>query len=221
MALKLYRYFDKVEYLESFYRRGEVMFNTLSYFLAIEDDGRRDETENLNIYSPAGGLICTNVRTKEQTVLPAALISKIPRADRIYIYCTSTEYSSKKYRDFKAIGCAEIADAEEFRKRIERAIRQPHHNMKNKSVLAGKVEYYDPQLPPGARYAFTDMIVMAKPKKYADEAEYRFAFSKDKDAFSAPIDYTISTMLPSPVHAGKGKLLYLGDLSDIIELRYR
>lgn len=58
MGLTLYKYVPKI-YAERFLAKGEVLFRSLSYFLACEHDERGDDTEGIRVYEPARGLEIT------------------------------------------------------------------------------------------------------------------------------------------------------------------
>src|SRR5690606_811202 len=105
----LYRYFSDKEHLRKFMERGEVYINSLSYYLTCESESRRDPSEDANIYAPESGLVITNQTTGMTFTVPAQLISKVGGADRIFVFCASTQLSDHLYRKFAAAGCVRIS----------------------------------------------------------------------------------------------------------------
>lgn len=196
--------------------KGEVFFNTLSYFLSCEDLARRDANEGTNIYKPPDGLEVTNVTTNQKFKDHRGLISRIKHPERVFVFCTSLELSDNLFKKFSASGCAEISDVKELSNRISRHLRRSAHKIKNKEILSGRVEYYNFGDKPEARYACPDQIIMSKSENFSDEKEYRIAFAKDANAFEVNnVDYYLSNSLTSYIKIGKPKKLSLGDLTDI------
>jgi len=92
-------------------------------------------------------------------------------------------------------------------------------SIKNKTLLADTVVYYDHSAPPENRYAFPELIVMSKTKYFEDEKEYRFAFSRDKNAFEQnKIRYSITKNILQSDNQIHFKEIKLGDLSDICKI---
>ena len=85
----LFKYFSKHEYAENFISKGEVYFNSLSYFLSCEEVSKRDLYEDVNVYKPVNGLQVTNVNSHEKFVDPRTLISRLNKPIEFCI-CTST-----------------------------------------------------------------------------------------------------------------------------------
>jgi hypothetical protein len=215
----VFKYFGQKQHLESFARKGEVMFNTLLYFLSCEDEARRDYLEDSNIYRPSNGLQITLTKTQQKLTDPRALISKVKNPHRVFIFCSSTENSDYLYKKFSAVGCVEIFNLNEFKKRVLRAIKQPIHNIKNQTLLADTVSYYDHEQESGTRHACPDQIIMSKLMNFSEEKEFRFAFAKDKNAFDVNnVDYLLSSGIVPSNLAGNGKKLTLGDLTDIVRV---
>ncbi len=211
-----FKYFSQESYLDGFLKNGEVFFNTLSYFLSCKDPARRDETEDSNIYKPADGLQITLTERQQQLVDHRGLISKVKNAHRIFVFCTSLELSEELSKKFCSVGCVEIFDIEEFKIRLKKRIKSPAHNIKNKELLSGKVDYYNLAQESDTRHACPDQIIMSKIEHFSDEKEYRIAFAKDANAFAVNnIDYYLAN---SPIPSSKEgipKKLILGNLTDI------
>lgn len=219
----IYKYFSKQCHLQSFLENGEVYFNSLSYFLSCDDESRRDKNEDVTLYRPKSGLVGNHVTTARPFTLPAHhLISRVNASDSIFVFCTSAEVSIRLYQKFNAEGCIEISNLEEFKERLQAKINEfvDGGYGANRTLLAGHIEYYDSTESPGARHACPDRIVMAKTDYFSDEAEFRFAFAKDQNAFDVNnVRYSISSELDTPNVANHHLTLRLGSLTDICQVR--
>ena len=195
------------------------MFNPLSYFLSCEDESRRDYLEDSNIYKPSDGLQITLTRTQQKLTDHRALISKVKNPNSVFVFCTSTENSDYLYKKFSAVGCVEILNLDAFKKRILRVIKKPIHNIKNQTLLADSVSYYDHEQESGTRHACPDQIIMSKLTNFSKEKEFRFAFAKAKNAFDVNnVNYSLSHEIVPSNSAGNGKKLTLGGLTDIVRI---
>lgn len=218
---RIYKYFGEKKHLNSFLEDGEVYFNSLSFFISCEDKSRRDNEEGTCIYRPTGGLLVTNLTTQKTFTLPGQFNSKIKSPDRIFVFCVSNDLSKDLYQKFRAQGCIEILDAEEFKRRLQSQITEAHRQGKlgSDQLMAGPVSYFPLNEEPGTRHACPDQIVMAKSEDYKDEKEFRFAFSLDAGAFDVNnVEYSLS---PSSVPTNSGlasQTFRLGSLVDICKV---
>ena len=216
MPHSIFKYFSQKQHLDSFLKNGEVLFNTLSYFLSCEDPTRMDELEDSNIYKPTDGLQITLTKSQQQLVDHRGLISKVKNPHRVFVFCASLKLSEKLSSKFCSVGCVEIFDVKEFVGRIKRRIKKPAHNIKNQELLSGKVDYYNLAQEPGARHACPDQIIMSKIESFSDENEYRIAFAKDANAFAVNnVNYYLANSPIPSTNVGTPKKLILGDLTDI------
>lgn len=215
----LFKYFSKHEYAENFISKGEAYFNSLSYFLSCEEVGKRDLYEDANIYKPINGLQITNVSSNVKSVDLRSLISKLKSPHRVFVFCTSTVLNEQLWKKFNSVSCVEITNREKFKQRIAKAIVKPILRLKNKTLLAGEVEYFNSQDEPGTRHACPDQIVMSKIDEFSHEKEYRFAFAIDKEAFDVDnVSYSLAYDVESPTYTIDYKVIRLGNLSDICRL---
>lgn len=214
-----FKYFGQKSHLDAFLKNGEVFFNTLSYFLSCEDPTRRDETEDSNIYMPLDGLQITLTKSHQQLVDHRGLFSKIKNGHRVFVFCSSLELNEKLFQKFCSFGCVEIVDLKQFSNRIKKAIRNPVHQIKNRELLSGKVEYYDLTQQSGVMHACPDKIIMSKINQFSDEKEYRIAFAKDANAFAVNnVDYYLANSPIISAKVGTPKKLILGNLMDIARI---
>ena len=219
---KIFKYFKNSTFQNQFVDLGEVYFNSLSYFLTCEDSARRDITEPLNVYRPDSGLKI-NITDSEKTLTDQRfLISQIKNPHRVFIFCTSLEFSGHLQKKFDASGCVEIYDLSEFKKRLQKALiyKSRLGLIKNKTLLSDKIQYYEVKNEPKARHACPDQIIMSKPfDDFSDEKEYRFAFSRDKDAFNVNnVQYLLSPQIPLTTWPNSHQVLRLGSLRDICKI---
>jgi hypothetical protein len=215
----LFKYFSKHEYAENFISKGEVYFNSLSYFLSCEEVSKRDPYEDVNVYKPVNGLQVTKVSSHEKFVDPRTLISRLNNPHRIFVFCTSAVLNEQLWKKFNSVSCVEITNREKFKERIAEAIVKPILRLKNKTLLAGEVEYFNSQDEPGTRHACPDQIVMSKIDEFSHEKEYRFAFAIDKEAFDVDnVSYSLAYDVESPTYTIDYKVIRLGNLSDICRI---
>lgn len=217
----LYKYFGHKNHLENFIEHGEVYLNSVSYFLNCEENSRRDETENLNVYRPINGLIVNSSITGQTFTVPLQLNSQIYGTDRIFVFCMSSQYSAQLNHKFRAYGCVEIADVEAFKERLRLKIKT-HLGINDLSkdiFLSGPISYYDSADEPGTRHACPDQIVMAKPKAFSDEQEYRFVFTEDAALFQVnQVKYSLSSGTLQSQDKHSHLILRLGSLADICRI---
>lgn len=218
----IYKYFHNLDFQKIFLERGEVYFNSLSYFLSCEDKNRRDAVEDSSLYRPAEGLEIT--KAFSQTFLdPRTLISKVKRPERVFVFCTSTELNDNLYKKFHANACIEISNLEEFNRRLIVALHKKMKlgTVKNGTLLSGAVDYYHHEDEPGIRHACPDQIIMSKIADpfFTIEKEYRFAFAKDKNSFDVNnVDYFLTSQIPPFTGQHTHQIFTLGNLSDICRI---
>jgi len=180
MTPTLYKYLP-YQYAEAFVTNGEVLFRSLSYFLACEHDERGDDLEGARIYKPATGLEITK-QTGERLRWQGSFRSSVKEPDKVFIFSTSTLLSADLARNFQADACVEIADVGTFVARLRTALRRKPRAKLN-TLIHGKVTYYRTENPPEEVWALPRRIVMHKPQRFAYQSEYRFAFSIKTNAF--------------------------------------
>lgn len=180
MVQSLYKYLP-YQYAERFVSKGEVLFRSLSYFLACEHDERGDNMEGIRVYEPQTGLEITK-QTGEKLRMKGAFRSSVKEPDKIFIFSTSTLLSIDLAQKFQADACIEIAGIGTFMARLRTALRRMHR-AKLKTLIHGKVTYYRTENPPEEVWALPDRIVLHKPQRFARQQEYRIAFSTRADAF--------------------------------------
>ena len=214
MPLTLYKYLP-LQYAEPLVANGEVLFRSLSFFLACEHDGRGDDLEGTRAYEPATGLEITK-QTGEKFRMQGSFRSSIKEPDKLFIYSTSTQLNKDLALKFESNACVEIADIDTFVARLRTALRRKPQ-AKPKTLIHGKVTYYRTENPPEEVWALPERIVMHKPGRFADQCEYRFAFSTKADAFEFEnVNLTLVTGRPARLPPGSYPymLLKLGEMSD-------
>ncbi len=202
MALTLYNYIPQ-RYAEAFVERGEVLFRSVLYFLASED-ARRDELEAMHQYAPVRGLDITNHTQRfRKTILGSSMRSSVKHPEQVFVFCASHVLTSELAVRFSADACIEIADAEKLSARLRGVLRWTPH-VKMRTFRAGPVTYYSTAEPPGTTWALPDEIIMHKRRQlFAEEQEYRFAFSCKANVFDFQnANYVVATGPPPIVPKG-------------------
>ena len=181
VSRSLYKYIPR-QHADPFVQRGEVLFRSLLYFLASED-ARADELEGTHEYAPVGGLEITNhTQGWKRTTPGSSFRSSVKNPDKLFVFCTSQAFERDLAVKFGCDTCVEIADAEKFVLRLRGALR-PHPRVKLNTLRCGPVKYYLTDNATETVWPLPDKIIMHKRDAFADEAEYRFAFSLKADAF--------------------------------------
>ncbi|MFH1743516.1 MAG: hypothetical protein ABIH23_31310 [bacterium] len=215
MALTLYKYLQH-QYAKRFVVNGEVLFRSLSFFLACEHDERGDDLEGTRTYEPATGLEITK-QTGEKLGWQGSFRSSVKEPDKLFIFSTSTLLSADLALKFQDDACVEIADVGKFVDRLRTALRRKPR-AKVETLIHGPVTYYRTENPPEEVWALPERIVMHKPERFADQCEYRFAFSTRADAFEFEnVNVTLVRGQPArhlPGSYPEDMLLKLGLMSD-------
>ena len=202
----IYKYFDQEQYCDDFLNKGRVLFRHLSYFLTCENKRLQDETEHLRVYQPSGGLtLKIEGRVVDATIPDGAMVFKISNPEKIFIYCTSIQFSPDLFQRFNAKFCIKI-DREKFDYHIDKQLKRKFKW--GYKYLKDTIVYYNRSLPDEIReginilYSTPEKIVFSKPLEFTDESEFRFAFSQDKNIFNVdnlqyfPVNYPLKTSEP-------------------------
>lgn len=176
----IYKYLPE-KYVDNFIKNGAILFRSLSYFRDYEDaQVRGDEFEGTRIHRPQNGLEITLAETQQKIMLPHTFESAA-NEDDIFIFCLSTIFSSELAAQFNATACIEITTPGRFIGGIKAAI-QRRPSIKDKTLVHGKVNYYEKHDPSPIEWALPDKIAMSKLSTYSGQHEFRIAFAVN-DAF--------------------------------------
>lgn len=217
-----FRYFSNVAYQDNFLNQGEIYFNSLAYFLSCEDNARRDTNEGTSVFQPLQGLEVNNLTRGSKFKIMAPMNSSAQNLNRVFVYCLSLSKSSILFDQFKSQSCVCINDLDEFQNRIVRQLIGPLRRIHRNSIHVGHVNYYDPNEPPGTRWALPERIVMSKTNSYASESEYRIAFALDRDTFkfeNVEIQLGQKSMPKGAVFAHRK--IFVGSVRDICTVHNR
>lgn len=175
MEQSLFRYIPE-EYVESFIKRGEILFRSLSYYRDYEDQNiKGDEYEGTKIHLPIDGLKITKVDTGEEIPL-AHTFESTAKEDDIFVYCLSATSSGILAERFETKTCIEILKPMLFIGLIQAALnRRP--SIKNKHLAHGLVKYYERHEPPIIDWALPERIALSKLSSFLWQDEYRIAFA--------------------------------------------
>lgn len=199
-----------------------MLFRSLAYFRDYEDAETRqvigDRYEGTQTSMPEGGIIA---RARETGVAvkfidPFAFNAVVDAGD-ILVFCVSHSFTPELVRDFGAIACVEIVNKSGFFQRLIPALPP------NAKFASGSVEYYDNARGPDALKellaASPEKIVRSKLRHFANQDEYRFAFSETTALNAGNARYCLREFRPAPdPNEHHSKLLQLGSLRDICKL---
>jgi hypothetical protein len=166
----LFKYFSERRWAEAFLN-GEILFRSLSYFRAYEDEEvRGDRYEGVSVFRPEGGLKINNLTQGRTMVLQDHAFESAANQDEIFVFCSSLSPSDDLRKRFKATTCIEVRNIKTFCERVKAALPP------NATFWGQKVEYYDHTEGNNPRWALPETIIMSKLKHYAWQREYRLAF---------------------------------------------
>ena len=176
----LYKYLSGA-YAKEMIEKGLLLFRNLSYFRQFEDSKRGDFYEGMHRDHPDNDITLTNL-TKGFSVKGDFTVINEVSYDSIYIYCMSTIYDSILFREFNCDTCIEIADVDEFIRRIRRKVlSRPFTNAKF-GLMSGNVYYYRENAPAPIDLNDPRQIPFAKDVRYQGQQEYRIAFGRGKES---------------------------------------
>jgi hypothetical protein len=151
--------------------RGEVFFNSLSYFCSREEGSvRGDRNEGTSRYQPSGGLVGFNHTQWRSMILPNHAFNATALLDEIFIFCASEIFTQELQERFGAVACIEIRNIESICRRVRRVLPS------KAAFFNRRVTYYNPTKGPMERWALPDLIATSKTDDYAWQREYRFIF---------------------------------------------
>ena len=208
------------QYLETFLKKGELLFRSLSYFQDIEDKSRGDEFEGTNLYKPDSALELTKVETGEKILLPEASFQSSVNRDDIFVFCASTVLSNELATEFKSNVCVEITNIPKFLSGI-RASLAIRPSIKDKNLLFGEVNYYEQQNTPITTWALPDKITMSKLITFQKQKEFRFAFAVNNAFHISNTSQTIqigNQTLRTKLHTYPEKILKIGNITNICKI---
>lgn len=155
---------------------GVFLFRALSYFQDYEDDlVRGDKYEGVLKHSRSEGIRINNLTTGQSFNAPWYFESKVD-AENVFVFCASKKLCWDLGKEFKSDVCVELTNLEQIIIKLQSAVRKNKKIKPNKLFHQG-VEYYSEEDAPGIKWAFPEEIAMRKLSDFADQEEYRFAFS--------------------------------------------
>jgi hypothetical protein len=101
----------------------------------------------------------------------AALLNRV-NADRVLVFCLSTQFDEHLFYEFSAGTCIEIVDPVEFLRRISRVIARQQRFVSS-GLLHRPVVYYAPNKALEGDVRDVRFIPFVKHFSYAHQAEYR------------------------------------------------
>lgn len=196
MRHALYKYFSERRWADQFLE-GEILFRSLSYFRAYEDQVRGDVNEGASVYRPPQGLIIHNQTRGTTSVLPNSAFVSAAKQNEIFVFCLSRANSAALAEEFKAVTCVEVRDIPSFCSRVEAALPQ------GATFLAKRVVYYDSAEGGDPRWALPDRIAISKLKSYEQQQEFRLVFTLNEAFAFENVDTRLvfgegSTTRPAP-----------------------
>ena len=217
-----FKYFSELRHAEQFLD-GKVFCQTAAFFRDYEDAQAQqiigDEYEGARLYRSLNGLEINNLTRNQSFVLNAGM-ECLTKAHEIYIFCMSLSLSYFLKKEFKAVACAEILYPRAFICRWLNALpEEAKHEGKH---VARRVGYYRPEDVPGNVWAFPDLIITTKLRRFEYQNEYRLAYTTT-DAFAfenCTYQLVDRKARPSPKpEEHLNETLELGNLRDICRLQ--
>ena len=160
--------------------RGSLRFGTLAYYRCIEDKQvRGDRNEGGTAFSPARGVLITKEGTDTPVLLEGYRVESDTKVNEIFVCCLSKSISKALVAELGAVAYVEITDVRRFCARVTSALEGATLGGKPGRERVGRgVEYYDPDLPFGSRWAVPDLIASAKLNSFRRQDEFRLLYSR-------------------------------------------
>ena len=170
---RLYKYLPS-RFVDSFVKRGDVLFRNLAYFRKIEDRGRSDLLEGLHMDYPDTPITIRTVDGRLRWQGRAAFLNSI-NSQRLFIFCLSEIFDGSLFEEFRVDACVEIVNPPEFIRRCRVAVGK-QFRFRDSSLLHGVTFYYMPNRPAPIDVTNPRQIAFCKHEAYAYQREYRLAF---------------------------------------------
>lgn len=219
--LSLFRYLPE-QFEETFVKRGEVFFRSLSYYRDLEKDGvRGDQFEGTKVHRPNDGLRITKVETGEVIHFPKHTFQSTANEDYIYVSCMSMEFSPQIASRFGTKVCVEILDSGKFISRLQKAITKVLGSNIAKQMVHGEVKYYTHNDPPMGDWALPEKIALSKLKDFEWQKEFRIAYPTNNafDVENVRVQIAPLGDRATSLQSAYPKRIYpLGDLSSICKV---
>jgi hypothetical protein len=192
--VKIFRYFQDLQYAERLIERGEIMFSSLSHFRDLEGDSSRGDINEGNLrYRPAPALNLIMEGGRNVEMRGFEFRSRVNQ-DAIFICCFSQVETLQLRQAFDASCVVEILDHMKLISKIRQKVRLRSALDRN-TVLSGPIDYREPVEAPIVDWAFPERIAFIKDPTFREQAEFRIAVGL-KGAFAIEnVDLTIS-----PIH---------------------
>lgn len=179
--MTLYKYLP-AKYLKSTVEQGKILFRNLAYFKKDESAQRGDPWEGLHRDNPDHDCELTVLKSGKTIAGDFSLLREID-CENVFVFCLSQEFSKKLYYKFDSDVCIEMADINEFVKRIRKQVIPKLSTNKKAGVLHKPVHYYASNKPAEFNVSDPFEIPFAKDEFFTDQDEYRIVFGKGKKAF--------------------------------------
>ncbi len=171
---QLYKYLPS-RYVDSFVKQGIVLFRNLAHFRKSEDIGRRDLLEGLHLDYPDNPVTIQARHGSGWFRGRAAFLNSI-NTQRLFVFCLSEILAGSLFKKFSSDACVEILNPLEFIRRCRVAVGKKFY-FRDSGLLNGPVSYYAPNRPAPIDVTNPRRLAFCKHESYADEHEYRLAFS--------------------------------------------
>lgn len=211
----LFKYVTEEKYATDLIENGNIFMQTLSNFHRYEDENvRRDEDDGRLHYAPEGGLPLT-FEGKDPAIWDGWRFVSSVKADRVYVYCLSTEKSEELAEKFESPFCVEIHSPPALFGRLMRNVRL-RSQLERKRLHHGPVDYRALDAAPIVDWALPEKVAFVKPPEWAWQREYRMLIGK-KGAFDVEnVDLTLESgpQKRAVFPVMEPLILSLGDLSN-------
>jgi hypothetical protein len=219
--MSLFKYFSEERFARAFIDKGALLMRPLSYFRAVEDGlVRGDPRDGILSYAPAAGL-SINKEDGTTLILEGGRFTSSARHDEVFVYCASTCLSAELARRFESPFCVEIRDEERLVARL-RPRAHASSTLAYDALVAGGVDYRDPERAPGIDWALPDRLAFIKSRSFAWQEEFRIVVGRRGAMDVHNVVCTVETG-PSATVGAEGLrasplLQKVGSLSEVAEL---
>ena len=219
--MPIYKYLSEEIHARALIETGQTFMRPLSYFRAVEDELVRGDPDDGKLrYEPEEGLVLTK-ENGEVIGMPAGWRFRASvRADKMFVYCLSTELSAEIAERFKCPFCVEIKAPSSLLGRITRHV-QLRPKLDRARVYSGDVDYRSLRAAPGIDWALPQRVAFIKPQGWAWQKEYRIVVGR-KGAFAVEnVECALENCFgeaPLAPAAQEPLIMHIGSLSKLAEL---
>ncbi len=217
----LYKYLPS-KFVNSVVKDGKILFRNLTYFRKFTDNARGDHIEGMHVDNPDNDVTIRMAGGGPTVVGDFSFLNQVLQ-DEVYAFCMSQRYDFTLYDELKSDACVVINDVGSFVARCRTAVRR-YSSLAKRGILHRPVDYYEHNKPAPSNIEDPRNLPFFKDVRFQWQDEYRLVFGTRK-GLSLHMSIVDNKNYSFDQAALKGtpkeKLLRMGSIKDIVEVRSR